>query len=186
MLSGVAIVRATRPDVRLRIAGRITDPALAPLVAKAVEEGWCEHHPWLPPLELRDYSMGAGVGLVPYLPMPDHLSALPTKLFEYMAMGIPVLASDFPLWRHLVEASGAGRVVEPVPGPLASTLLAMLADPEALKACARAGRRAYQEGLCWDVEKNNLLWHYQRAGLLADPAKGKALPPPTPGGLGRS
>jgi hypothetical protein len=110
-----------------------------------------------------EHAAGAGVGLVTLLPQPNYLESLPTKLFEYMAMGIPVLASDFPLWRRLVETSGAGRVTAPSPGPVAEALVAMCSDPARLRRHGEAGRAAYQEHYRWEVESRNLRWHLRRA-----------------------
>ena len=168
MLDAVGIVRKARPDVRLEIAGRMTDGSLAPEIAQAVAEGWCLHHPWLAPADLAVFARGAGVGLVPYLPQLDHLEALPTKIFEYMALGVPVLASDFPLWRRLIQDSGAGRVVTPAPAPMAAALLEMLGDQAALAAHAEAGRTAYRHGYRWETEQENLKWHYRQAGLFPE------------------
>ena len=106
---------------------------------------------------------GAGVGLVTLLPRPNYLESLPTKLFEYMAMCIPVLASDFPLWRGLVEASGAGRVTAPRPGPVAEALVDMCSDSGRLRRHGEAGQAAYREHYRWEVESRNLRWHLRRA-----------------------
>ena len=55
----------------------------------------------------------AFAGLVTLLPTPSYREALPVKMFEYMAAGIPVVASDFPRWRAIVEASDCGLCVDP-------------------------------------------------------------------------
>jgi glycosyltransferase involved in cell wall biosynthesis len=102
---------------------------------------------------------------VTLLPRPNYLESLPTKLFEYMAMGIPVLASDFPLWRQLVEAAGSGRLAAPVPAEVAAALVAMCSDPVRLRLQGEAGRAAYRERYRWEVESLHLRWHLQRAGL---------------------
>ncbi|MBK8042480.1 MAG: glycosyltransferase [Haliscomenobacter sp.] len=56
------------------------------------------------------------IGLVILHPKKNYLEALPTKLFEYMLCGIPVIASNFKLWETLVEESGAGFCVDPFRG----------------------------------------------------------------------
>ncbi|NTV74726.1 MAG: glycosyltransferase family 4 protein [Holophaga sp.] len=165
-LEAMRLARQRLPGLRLDLAGWILEPEVGDLVAGAVREGWCRHLPTLEAGALAAHAAGAGIGLVTLLPLPNYLESLPTKLFEYMALGIPVLASDFPLWRRLVEESGAGRVVRPEPGPLARALVEMALDPEALQACARRGRAAYQERYRWEAEAPNLRWHLERAGAL--------------------
>ena len=164
-LEAMRLVRQTRPAVRLDLVGPIMEPEVGEAIQVAVAEGWCHHLPWLDPEALATYAAGAGVGLVTLLPQPNYLESLPTKLFEYMAMGIPVLASAFPLWRTLVAQSGSGRVVEPTVAGVAQGLLAMLGDGAALGNHARAGRAAYRERYRWEAESRHLRWHLQQAGL---------------------
>jgi len=163
MLAAVREVRRRRQALALELYGPVSDASLAPEVAQAVSEGWCAHSAWEEPGRLARLCRGAGVGLLPYLPVPDHLEALPTKFFEYMAMGIPVLASDFPLWRGILAASGAGRVAAPVPEAYAAALGALLADPAALSAHALRGLEAYRSSYRWETERENLRWHLDRA-----------------------
>ena len=166
-LEALRLARRTRPELRLELIGWVMDPETGAAIQAAAAEGWCVHVPRLAPEALRERAAGAGVGLVTLLPQANYLEALPTKLFEYMAMGIPVLASDFPLWRRLVEAARAGRVADPVPAAVAEALLDLCADPERLRRFAQAGREAYRERYRWEAEALNLRWHLNRAGLAA-------------------
>jgi glycosyltransferase involved in cell wall biosynthesis len=164
-LAALREARRQLPGLRLELIGWVLDAETGQAIREAEREGWCLHVPRLSAPALRERARGAGVGLVPLWPLPNYLQALPTKLFEYMAMGIPVLASDFPLWRRLVEDSGAGRVAAPEPGALARALVEMCSDPRRLRAHAEAGRSAYRERYRWEVEAEHLRWHLRRAGL---------------------
>lgn len=60
------------------------------------------------------------LGLLPYRPHPSTERCRPTKLFEYLAHGLPVLASPNPLWQELLTAHGAGLPLDfeqPIDGP---------------------------------------------------------------------
>ncbi|MBR0801701.1 glycosyltransferase [Bradyrhizobium jicamae] len=51
------------------------------------------------------------IGLCLFHPEPNHLHAMPTKIFEYMAAGLPVITSDLPKSKEIVEAAGCGFAV---------------------------------------------------------------------------
>lgn len=164
-LEAVAAARRRIPELRLELIGWIMEPEVGAAIGRAQAEGWCVHVPRLEPEALLARAAGAGVGLVTLLPRPNYLEALPTKLFEYMAMGIPVLASDFPLWRRLVEQAGSGVLARPEPDAVARALVTLCSDPERLRRHARAGREAYRARYRWEAEAGNLRWHLQRARL---------------------
>lgn len=165
-LEALRLARRERPGLRLDLAGWVLEPEVGEAVAAAAAEGWCRLVPRMATPDLAAFAAGAGIGLATLLPQPNYLEALPTKIFEYLALGIPVLASDFPLWRDLVAASGAGRVVRPEPAAVAEALLAMTSDPAGLEACARRGREAGARRYRWEAEQANLRWHFVRAGVL--------------------
>lgn len=58
----------------------------------------------------------ADVGLAILMPEPRYIAALPVKLFEYMAAGLPVIASDFAAIREIVQSAECGALVDPVSG----------------------------------------------------------------------
>ena len=87
--------------------------------------------------------------------------ALPNKLFQYMAAGIPVVASDFPDVRRVVEGSGAGVVVDPTdPRAVAAAIRRLIDDPSLARSMGAAGRRAVRERFNWDRSAHELLRGY--------------------------
>lgn len=103
------------------------------------------------------------IGLVLFLPMPNHIDALPNKMFEYMSASVPVLASDFPLWRGIINEAQAGRCTDPQDvRAIAATINEMLADAQRLAEYGRSGRRAVDERYNWDREERKLLALYDR------------------------
>lgn len=104
----------------------------------------------------------ARVGLVVLRPLPNYVDALPIKLFEYMAAGIPVIASDFPLWRKIVDQSDCGLLVDPLkPEEIATAIDWLLDNPERAERMGENGKRAAQILYNWAQEEKKLLSLYE-------------------------
>lgn len=102
------------------------------------------------------------VGLVTLLSTPSHQWALPIKLFEYMAAGLPVIASNFPLWRTIIEEEKCGVIVDPADAHAIATAIHKLLKNESLsKKMGEAGRAAVLKKYNWENESNKLLLLYQ-------------------------
>ena len=85
-------------------------------------------------------------GFVVLHPVENYLRSQPTKLFEYMAAGIPFIASDFPYWRELVGDFNAGHFVDPGDSEqVAAAVRAVLNDPEEARRMGARGRTAFEQ-----------------------------------------
>jgi glycosyltransferase involved in cell wall biosynthesis len=108
---------------------------------------------------------GVRAGLAIYHPEPNYLRAQPTKLFEYMSVGIPVIASDFPLWRSIIAAAGCGLLVDPCdPSSIAEAITYLLTHDAEAEAMGQRGRAAVERQYNWEIEEGHLLGFY--ASLL--------------------
>jgi glycosyltransferase involved in cell wall biosynthesis len=101
------------------------------------------------------------VGLVVLHPDEAYLTSQPTKLFEYMAAGIPVVASDFPLWRSIIQGAGCGLLVDPFSvRDIAAAIEHLIRNPDEAEAMGQRGRRAAEEQFNWVNEEQVLLSFY--------------------------
>jgi glycosyltransferase involved in cell wall biosynthesis len=156
------------PEARLVLAGSFAPPELEQ-EARSLP-GWSRVD-YLGPLGRSDVAArlaSARAGLVLFHPQPNHTEALPNKLFEYMAAGLPVVASDFPFWRSLLDSIGCMVWVDPTdPERIAAAVDDLLADEERAREMGRRGAEAVRERLNWEHEAPKLVELYERLGVWA-------------------
>ncbi|TBL70844.1 glycosyltransferase family 4 protein [Paenibacillus thalictri] len=112
----------------------------------------------------------SSIGLAVLQPDPNYFESFPTKMFEYMALRIPFITSNFPLYVKTVEATGSGVAVDPQnPAMLAQTIRYMLEHPMELKEMGEKGRAAVEATYNWSREESKLLQLYD--DLLAGSVK---------------
>jgi glycosyltransferase involved in cell wall biosynthesis len=150
-----------RTGGKLTLVGPFQPPELeASLSGPKVDEA-VEYLGVLPPAEARRVMAEAKVGLLLFQRSRAHERSMPNKLFEYMASGVPVVASDFPHWREIIEAADAGVVVPPDDVDAIERVAAdLLADPERAERQGGNGRLAATERYTWASEAATLLALY--------------------------
>ena len=149
-------LRSVWPQTELTIIGFCQQPA----VQRYLREVAAEHTSWLrviggdtlvPHAEIVREIGRSHLGLLPYRPHPSSWACIPTKLYEYLASGLPVLIPENPLWQELVRRHGAGLTV-----PFFEEF------PPSSIANALAGRSFYPHGVpaeaFWASEAPKL-WH---------------------------
>jgi glycosyltransferase involved in cell wall biosynthesis len=150
-----ALVRV--PDVLLAVAGEgELRPALA---SRAAELGVAERVRWvgpLPHLEVPRFLAALDVALVPYPPLRDFAFS-PLKLYEYLAAGVPIVASDIGQVGRVLREAGSGTLVRPGdPVALAEGIQAVLRDLELNRARASEARRRALAQHSWDERARRL------------------------------
>jgi glycosyltransferase involved in cell wall biosynthesis len=144
-------------------------PLVERVLAEAEDVGVADRVRYLgraPIEELNAYAAGADVGdvVLENLSLNNYLAA-PNKLFQYMMAGIPVLASDFPEMKEIVEGERVGLTCDPASAEaIAAAIRSLRDDPEGRKAMGRRARGLAESRYNWDAEKDKLLEVYERLG----------------------
>ena len=122
-------------------------------------------HTQVPFDQVPQYLHSSGIGVVCFHSTPAELGTLPVKMFEYMQAGLPVVASDFPVWRSIIESAGSGVLVTPRPGnshQIAAAIRHLVSDPHLRQRMGQAGIRAVREKYSWQNEVVALIAEYDR------------------------
>jgi glycosyltransferase involved in cell wall biosynthesis len=179
-LATVARLLARRmPSARWTIVG---DPDSAPardaFVREVAAAGLAHRVALRPRVAFTDVPALLRAARTAVVPLPDLAKFrrnLPMKLFEYMAAGVPAVASDLPPIRALLGDSGGAVLVPPGDhGAFADALAGLLRDPAAAAAQARRGRAVMEARLTWEHEEPRLVRLY--AALLCGPGLQAAAP----------
>ncbi len=92
----------------------------------------------------------------------NHCDNLPTKVYESMAFGIPVIISDSPYVREVMSKYPFGKVIDPMDiEGTANAIRYVLDHPDRAKEMGEEGRRAIKEMLNWSVDEEQLLKLYE-------------------------
>ena len=105
----------------------------------------------------------AHVGISVLYPIENYLTSYPVKMFEYMAAGIPVIASNFDLWETILVENKCGLVVEPKDtDEMKKTIEFLIENPELAAEMGKNGRKAVLEKFNWTNEEQKLLSIYKQ------------------------
>lgn len=103
------------------------------------------------------------IGLCVLHPQPNYIDALPIKLFEYMAAELPVIVSDLPAQRDIVQSAQCGLVIPPRnSAALVEALHNILDNPIDAASMGEKGRAAVFATLNWEYEEKKLVSLYKK------------------------
>jgi len=170
-IGGISLIRGIKEiiiamehcsyNIRLILAGEFSPLSLKNEIIKY--EGWkkIDEMGFINRKKILEIFNQAFAGIITYMPLPNHINAQPNKLFEYMSAELPVIASNFPLWKEIIEKNQCGICVDPCkPEEIASAIEWLASNKEKAIEMGKNGRRAVLEKYNWDIEKKKLLSVY--------------------------
>lgn len=167
ILEVVRAMEKVTADVRLQLGGSFSEVAFE--TETKAEKAWAkvDELGWLDRDGVRSTLQRSVAGLVTLQPVINYLDSLPVKMFEYMSAGVPVIASNFSLWREIVEGNNCGLCVDPLnPAAIAEAIDYLVNNPQEAEQMGRNGQKAVEERYNWAIEEQKLLKLYRE--LLND------------------
>jgi glycosyltransferase involved in cell wall biosynthesis len=166
MIAAFAEVVAQLPTARLLVVGHFMPPELMNEMRGDAQRRGIDHAVTftgrVPFARIGDYLSQAAAGWVTWQPFLKNQKNIPTKLFEYMAFGLPVVSSDLPSIRPFMKGEGNGILVEPdSPTAHAAAVLQLLRDPALSASMGLAGRRLVETRYNWEAMAPRLLALYR-------------------------
>jgi glycosyltransferase involved in cell wall biosynthesis len=143
------------------------DREVADAVRRAHARGTLTWHGQLPNDRALDLVRGAVAGLALLHDLPNYRVSLPTKIVEYLAHGVPAVATPLPVAREVVAASGGGLLVpfEDVDAVVAA--VDRLATDEVERRRLGAAGRAYVAAAhSWDAAAQDFVAHLRDLAVV--------------------
>jgi glycosyltransferase involved in cell wall biosynthesis len=163
MIEAIDLLRQRGLNVRLDVVGAASDSHMQDLrnTLAAKNLGAVSLHGYMKPMDAWRIAKKARAGLAVLSPEPNYIESFPTKMFEYMALGLPVIVSDFPLYRSVVDANRCGVCVDPLDAKaLADAIETLFRNPVQAQALGDNGRAAIQARYRWDQQLDALEGFY--------------------------
>ncbi len=157
----VAAAALLGTDTSIDLVGAFNPPLLGEELRR--HAGWARirEHGYLDRSGVARVMQQSMAGLVTLLPAPNHLDSQPNKMFEYMSAGLPVIASDFPLWRSIIEDNACGICVDPAkPQQIADAIDFLVTNPAVARHLGDNGRELVHTRYNWRNEEKKLVEFY--------------------------
>ncbi|MGA0560269.1 glycosyltransferase [Larkinella sp. VNQ87] len=160
LLEGLAQLKTTHPDFAMHLFGHrsFSEQDLEALPAYQAVKDNLIFYGYTDQAKAFARANRAVAGLALLKPIGDYPESYTTKMFEYMALGLPVITANFPLYQAVIEAHECGFCIDPSDSvALAARLRYLIEHPQEAEQMGRRGRRAVETTYNWASEQTKLL-----------------------------
>ncbi|WP_088229017.1 glycosyltransferase family 4 protein [Desulfosporosinus sp. FKB] len=166
ILRAMPLVREKHPEAVCELVGPAETEDLGPDFSDLtpwLERGNVHLRGKVPYEQVPGILAQSSIALVPLLPTLNYRKAIPVKLLEYMAAGLPVAGSRFGYIEEIIEKNQCGLLCKPGdPESLAQAICTFIENPAESLTYAQNGWDAFQREYTWEKEQNKLLRLYER------------------------
>ena len=161
-------IRGIIPDFRMLLIGPFSDAYVEKEVFEQIRRDGLKktiiYDGALPSESIGQRLQQVKLGLIPFEKNPKFEKMfIPTKLLEYMASGMPIIASDFPSNRRFVEKYSLGKLVPPGDvDAFVDAILNQLDNPEDSIQISHRGVEIVRKNYQWENEAKKLIHFYQK------------------------
>lgn len=160
-IEAIKIVKEGLPEIYMHYVGNTYNNVLEEIDMTTIQNNIKFYGP-MPLFEGLEISKKAKVGLSILKPIGNYTRSYSTKVFEYMAIGLPVITSNFELYKDIVERHYCGLCVDPLdPKELAEAITYIINHPKEAKQMGENGKKVVQERYNWIIEEKKLFAIYQ-------------------------
>ncbi len=145
-------------SIRLNLAGKFESDSFKKKLMNMPAWAKVNYLGVISPKEVYGVMLRSFAGVSTLYPEPNYLTSQATKIYEYMYAGIPVIASDFPLWREFIEKHNCGICIDPKnKQEISKAIIYLMNNPEISQKMGDNGRKAVIEEFSWKNEEKKLL-----------------------------
>ncbi len=170
-IKALALVQNTAPEIRLVLLGK--GPAEEELVSLVLALGLEENVILHPPVRHGDvpkYINAADAGILPFPNLDWWNTSSPIKLFEYLAMGKPVIVTDIPAHRSVLNGCACGFFAQDNrPSTLAATILHAMESRKSFDRLGKEARNLALQRYSWDSQATKIREFFEK--LIHGPAE---------------
>lgn len=158
-----AMSYASAPDAKLALGGPIQPETHLQELEQIPEWTRTEYLGILSRAGVAELLGTVRAGLVVLHPTDSYLASYPVKMYEYMMVGLPIIASDFPLWRSILDGVDCAVFVDPEnPAEISDAMNWILHNPEEAEKMGMRGQNAVKDRFNWEREAESLLAVYRK------------------------
>ena len=148
-------------QIQLLLAGKFLDPKLENELH--LLKGWenVSYLGFLSRSEISNLYQKASIGMVTLHPTLNYKDSLPVKMFEYMAAGVPIIASNFSIWKEIIDEHKCGITVNPKDSnDIKKSIQYLINNPNEAKEMGENGKKAIANVFNWKIEEQKLIELY--------------------------